>query len=190
MPGPIIPSGATQALVAWRGTGGQGPYVVTYGIATGAPTVAMANAIMAIWVARWQVGVPNTLRLTDVQLWGGPSGGLTIVTSTSAPNTGASAVNSLPPNCSLIMRKATATGGRRGRGRSHLPGVLDTNVDDFGFVTSAAVTTYNGRLANILADHAAGGFAMTLLHSSGSTTPTAITGLTCGPKVGTVRKRL
>lgn len=190
MPGPTIPAGAAQVLVAWRHTTGAGPYVATYGIATGAGSVAMANAIMAIWVARWQVGVPNVLRLTDVQVWQGPSGALSIFQSTSAANTGTSANTPLPPNTSIKVRKTTATSGRRGRGTMHLPGAIEANVDSLGANTPGSITTYNGRLASILADHAAGGFPMRLLHSLGSSTPTAITALTVTPFVGTLKRRM
>lgn len=190
MPGPTIPAGACQVLVAWRHTTGAGPYVATYGVNTGAGSVAKCNQLMAIWVARWQVGVPNVLRLTDVQMWQGPSGGLSIFQSSSAASTGTSANTPAPPNCTWVVRKSTAAGGRRGKGRMHLPGVIEANVDSLGQVDAGAMTTYNGRLALLLADHAAAGMAMTLLHSHGSSIPTPITGLVVAPKIGTLRKRL
>lgn len=190
MPGPTIPAGAAQVLVAWRSSVTGPPYVATYGVTGTTPTVAQANAIMAIWVARWQVGVPASLSLTDVQIWQGPTGALTIVQSSSAPNVGGSAQLSLPVNCSTLVRKVTALGGRRGRGRMHLPGALETNVDGSGALTPASITTYNTRLGQVLADHAAAGFPMVLLHSLGSSTPTPITNLNVSPLIGTQGRRL
>lgn len=190
MPGPVIPAGAAQVLVAFRGVGGQGPFVATYGITGGGYTVAKANALKEIWRNRWIVGVPSAMSLTDVQLWVGPSGSITTVSSTTGPSAGGSANTALPPNCSTVVRKHTATAGRRGRGRMHLPGALEQNVDAWGVVSAAAIVTYNGRLASILADHVAAGAPMQLLHSSGSTVPTPITLLDVSTKVGTLRKRL
>lgn len=135
--------------------------------------------------------------------------------ATAAPGTAAGTV--FPPNVAIIIRKLTALGGRRGRGRFFLPGMLESFADNAGFVSSSSQSSLNTAFATYLTALGAAAGAgekpviPLLLHNNSSTTtrstgggtttititegaagpvPTVITGYQCDPKVGTQRRRL
>lgn len=97
----------------------------------------------------------------------------------------------LPPNTSFLVRKGTARGGRRGRGRMFLPPAWtgEINVDANGNITSGNVTALNLLLSNLLDDMDTAGIPAVLLHSDGGT-PDAITAMIAQPLVATQRRRL
>lgn len=133
----------------------------------------------------------------------------------AAPGTAAGTV--LPPNVAVLIRKTTALGGRRGRGRMFLPGMLESFADNAGNVSTSSQGSFNTAFAAYLAalGAAAGGGELPviplLLHNNSTTTtrssgggsttvtvtegaagpvPTVITGFQCDPKVATQRRRL
>lgn len=102
----------------------------------------------------------------------------------------------LPPNVAWLIRKQTALGGRRGRGRWYIPGVPEAAADSNGALASASATAMNVAVGNFLTDMVAGALEPVVLHDgpavSGSPepAPTPITGLVCATHVATQRRRL
>jgi hypothetical protein len=101
---------------------------------------------------------------------------------------------SVPANVAALIHKRTARGGRRGRGRMYLPWwIQESDVDERGAISSTTIGFMNTALATWLADLAADGCPMVVLHDPGRTpagAPDVVTSLTVDPIVGTQRRRL
>lgn len=101
----------------------------------------------------------------------------------------------LPNNCATLLRKSTALGGRRNRGRMYIACPFEAEVSAAGAVTPAAVTAWNTAAALIMpggAIHTAFGFLgdAVVLHDEGSQTPAVVTDLGCQAKIATQRRRM
>jgi len=104
------------------------------------------------------------------------------------------------PNCALLVKKQTATGGRRGRGRNYIPWVLlDAAVDDVGNVDSGSLAVRQSDAEDWLEDlelGTTGSYAtpMVILHdSSGSgpePAPSVVTALQVDSRIANQRRRL
>jgi hypothetical protein len=102
----------------------------------------------------------------------------------------------IPQNSAHLIRKNTALGGRRNRGRMYLPGVGESDVSNVGVLTTTRINNLNTAYANWLAAVKASipVEEMVILHSlpAGTTTPlpTTVTSLVCQPVIATQRRRL
>jgi hypothetical protein len=99
---------------------------------------------------------------------------------------------STPPAVAVLVRKATATGGKRGRGRFYLPWcVATTSIDEGGNVSSAALTNLQTKATAFKTQLAAtpSPTPMVLLHQVGSSTPSPVTGLSVDSRVASQRRR-
>lgn len=94
-----------------------------------------------------------------------------------------------PPQVAFLVEKRTAAGGRSGRGRLYLPGIIETLADNGGNIALAVLTGWEGILDDWLADIEAVSTGMFLLHTA-SSDPTKVTKLSLDPKVATQRRRL
>jgi hypothetical protein len=104
--------------------------------------------------------------------------------------------NLIPQNSAYLVRKNTALGGRRNRGRMYLPGVPESLVSDAGVLTPVRVTEVTNALeawrAALVASVAIE--EMVILHAtsllSPTPAPTPVTSLVCQPLIATQRRRL
>jgi hypothetical protein len=102
----------------------------------------------------------------------------------------------IPQNSAYLIRKNTALGGRRHRGRMYLPGVGEASVNDNGVLTQARTEEINPAVGNWLAALRASAAVvdMVLLHASSplspTPAPTAVTSLAVQPQIATQRRRL
>lgn len=113
----------------------------------------------------------------------------------------------LPPNCAILVKKNTAIGGRKFKGRMYLPPMFwgEGEVSASGYNAQSSV--YNdlqARLATFIQLLGTAGYPMMLLHSipgSGGEfgggdfpgdppPPTLVTSLTVQPQIATQRRRL
>lgn len=97
-----------------------------------------------------------------------------------------------PPNCTVLVRKNTAKGGRENRGRLNLPSgrIEEASVDSAGFLTPAVVTALNTTMGLFKGSLDEQEVPMFLLHSDPAVTPTAITTLIVQPQLATQRRRM
>lgn len=108
---------------------------------------------------------------------------------------GSIAATTLPQNCAFLVKKRTATGGRRGQGRFFLPpmSLLEGDVGPTGIIDGADVTAMQARCDAFLAGLSNDGTPV-LFHYpyTGTPTPapTTITALTFEPRIATQRRRL
>lgn len=105
--------------------------------------------------------------------------------------TGTRSGGTLPPNCSVLLSKATALGGRKNRGRIFSPAVNfdETLVSSGGVLESTGVGLYGGYWQNSFDSWIASDIPPVLLHSEAGT-PTPITGVNMQSLIATQRRRL
>jgi len=94
-------------------------------------------------------------------------------------------------NTAIVVKKRTAAGGRKNRGRMYAPaaGLDETVVDQNGFISSASVTLLQNQWGQFFTDLTGHGYEVVLFHSDGSA-PTAITQFSVENQVGTQRRRM
>lgn len=124
-------------------------------------------------------------------IWGQDGGDLRI-DGTASPLAGTGAAGAVPVNTGLLVRKLTASGGRRNRGRMTIPGLPEGNVGGTGGLTTAfhatAVTAMNDLMADLIATSEVA--ALLLFHDTSPFTPTTITALEPQTKAATQRRRM
>jgi hypothetical protein len=124
-------------------------------------------------------------------IWGQDGGDIRI-DGTASPAAGTSSAGGAAPNCAVLVRKLTAAGGRRGRGRMYVPGPPDGSVNPNGDLSTAYKTTcttqVNALLSNMVALVQVD--ACVLFHDTSPFTPTTITSLEVQNKIATQRRRL
>lgn len=129
--GATVQSGAA---VVWCGGNGDGLTPAVIG--TRIQAAISGSGIMTL--------IPNTITAATVTVKVGPdsTGPATVV---PVGVTGGATPGSAPPSDvgrSWLIHKATAQGGRRGRGRMFFPGLTENNVDGAGNIAPAAVTAF------------------------------------------------
>jgi len=102
---------------------------------------------------------------------------------------GGGAATCVSPNTALLVEKLTDLGGRQGRGRVFMPGLLESDVASDGTILAASITNLNVDLASFLNLCAVANVPLMLLHGDTSP-PNLITALTCDPKAATQRRRM
>lgn len=114
------------------------------------------------------------------------------------------------PNAAVLVKKSTALGGRRGRGRMFIPGLHESQVSIGGTLASGVQTAWASVMDAIFSGLATNDTPMYLLHAptgkwgisttgqprwipgspSTAPAPTEVTSLTVDGKVATQRRRL
>lgn len=98
-----------------------------------------------------------------------------------------------PINCALLVSKATASGGRRNRGRLFVPPcqINEGAVNEVGQVSGATLSTATNQWNNVVTGAAAIDVGLVLFHQGiGAPAPTAITALTVQSQLATQRRRM
>jgi hypothetical protein len=101
--------------------------------------------------------------------------------------------STVPMNCSLIVQKNTALGGRRNRGRMFIPPIIlnDGAVDVAGNIAPGPLATIQGNFNDWYAALVAADWEPALFHQgAGAPVPTAITSFTVQSLIGTQRRRM
>lgn len=124
-------------------------------------------------------------------IWGADPGDITFL-GTSAGTVGLRAANSLPNNCATLVKKTTALGGRRNRGRMFVPGLAEGDVDNVGALSAGFLLTAQTQ-AELIRTNLSGLTevdSVVLLHQSAPFDPTVITALVPDLRIGTQRRRM
>lgn len=202
----VIPPGFGLASIHLALDNDVEPIAVTLGVEPVSPPLSINHAyqVQDAFRSTVLVGMANDYRLAGVRLQAGQDAGepITFDVTPATEARGGATSEPLPQNCSLLIRKLTALGGRRGRGRMFLPGIDEDTVSSAGFVAGSTLTAWQGIFDDFFdalpVDGAAGGVGdavnPVLLHSEvvGETTPapTAITGFAVQSVIATQRRRL
>ncbi len=109
-----------------------------------------------------------------------------------APLSGTASGATASPNVTYLIRKNTGFGGRTGRGRMYLPGVVEGAVNEGGAITAAQVTSMTNALEAMRTALIAIGLVPTLLHGAASPVqvPMPITSFTPDTVAATQRRRM
>lgn len=195
----IIPVGFGEAAFIFTAGIGTPDFVTTLGVSligiAPEDRPAAADALFAAWRDNMLPlqGVEVTLDRVElaVGLAGGVSGS---VRSVNPPQAGSQSGTAMPVAAAAIVNKLTAELGRRGRGRSFIPGSLtDADVFSAGQIdvpkAAALSSAYNDMLVEIATAPVGMATAPVLLHSDGGT-PTPITGAATSPLMGWIRGRI
>lgn len=110
---------------------------------------------------------------------------------------GTSTDDKLPQNCAMLVRKNTALGGRRNRGRFFIPGMLtEEGVNNVGIIGSSDRGAYQGGIDSFFAELTTStpALPMVILHNTGGVSPiidpTVVVSLTVDSTISTQRRRL
>jgi hypothetical protein len=199
-----IPPGFAHVAIEVRHSQDPVPWYTTFGVDhsdVGGDPVPLGRHCMAAFWNSFQPALSDRARVSGAQVTLGTDGGEPVraLVTHEIAFTGGSNQEKLPQNCAVLLRKQTALGGRRNRGRMFLPGMLgEGDVDHVGVLSQAAHLAFT-EYAQTFADWLAGGgqasmeSPMVILHSTGNTTvpaPTPVTGVSIDNVISTQRKRL
>lgn len=190
----IIPDGFAQANFQFVGTGAPEGAEVTLGLDVqayaGDPTDAALDCANA-WNVSFATQQSSSITFTNVHVKFGPGN---TGASGDSPGGGACAGNAaaVPPQVSVIMNKATALGGRSGRGRMFIPGLPEGLVNPAGVIDGTTIANWNAAAEDFVDALTTALLGPVLLHGPDSplTVPTPLTSITTSSKVGTQRDRL
>lgn len=156
------------------------------------PSVGDTNAMLDVCkvqqrnrlIDEWSAGV-------GFVTWGQDGDDLRIE-GTNPTGAGQVAGDPVSPQVAVLVRKITAAGGRRNRGRMYWPGVSRTSVFSDGRLSSTELASFNTTVATLKSNLVALAQVadLVVLHSSAPFTPTVITDLDVHPFVATQRRRL
>lgn len=122
----------------------------------------------------------------------GNDGGDIRIDSGVTPVVGTDTPPAVANNTTLLVKKVTASGGRRGRGRAFVPGFRNSVVLANGNLTSTFVTAMQGEWdtwrTNMVA--LAEVDSLVLLHETAPFTPSPITDLVVDARAATQRRRM
>lgn len=194
----IIPVNWANWIMRYSFEGDAEPMITTMGVNVstwGGDYVEGLEWLSDLWLAAIVSSLAETVESGPYSLAVGQDGGDPITYEYPATNAGDSSSFPMWPNTSVLIRKDTAAGGRRNRGRMYVPGfALRSLVTPAGLIDPAYLADFNTNLATFLATVNAGtGFNPTnlgVLHSEPPSAPAVITSLVAQSKVATQRRRL
>lgn len=114
----------------------------------------------------------------------GPSFDLPVSHESTASGQGAT------PNTALLVKKNTAVGGRRGRGRMYWPGIEEGVIDAYGNIDPTARDTFQDDFTNFLESLSGSSIPMVVLHAQSGFTPHLVSSLAVQSVAATQRRRL
>lgn len=198
----VIPPGFAQAALQFRHTSDPDPWYITYGF-DGSGLISDPPEVGAIIGSYWADFiddlVSSDVTCTGVKLTIGQDAADNLVVFVPLNIAGGSPSARLPQNCALLVDKSTQLGGRKGRGRFFIPGVLaESEVSSVGVIDSTYLAGIQIACNQVLNAHNDGinpdpPVPMVLLHNAdGADTPvpTPITLLTAQQLISTQRRRL
>jgi len=198
----IIPPGYGLAALRWALTADPEEMITTIGVDLGPAEgdfVEAANNVARAWGSQFPAAQLDTdWTWRGVRLYVGEDGGASIpYDSVGFTITGTSAGVGPVQNTAILVKKATARAGRKGRGRMYVPpfGLSSAGYAPNGTLGSSTITDYQTRftaLRTIMANGESGlTFAVppVLLHADGSL-PDAVTAFTVQAVLATQRRRL
>ncbi len=190
----LIPLGFAQCNVIFGGTAVPHGAEATFGISNGDDL--SPEDIGALVLTHWATSdimdsFSSLVTVTSVLVKLGPNedGASALVVGSGIPGVGGAA---LPPNVSVLVRKGTGHGGRKGQGRMFLPGFPEGLVSEGGVVNGTQLTTLNGDLNEFMGLMDGDNIPLVLLHGVEDSPPAPypVTSLVAQPLVATQRRRL
>lgn len=185
-----IPTGFGHVLLGFGGNGLAFPGASTFGIdqGGGADPADVAETIYNGFAATVLTQLTDDITFEVCRVKFGPN-----TTGPSAEffgaETGGSAGAGSPSNCAYLLRKNSTLGGREGRGRMYLPGVIESTTGSDGAIDPGQRASIQDDVDAFVGALALAGLPMVILHSS-ATPPTPVTTVEVQANIATQRRRL
>lgn len=188
----VIPSG--YAELSWHFTfdGTTHESITTMGVNTSdVVTILDANDVMTTFADQFSDVIGSAVDLVRAIVRVGTDDDPLVIESTQDLIHMAGG-DTLPPQCSFLVRKLTAFGGKKNRGRMYIPGANDNLVDTAGKLSDAGLTALQGAASGLKTDLLDLSWIsdLVVLHSAGVALPTVITSLIAENEIATQRRRL
>lgn len=189
----IIPDGFAEASIYTWITGDAEVCVSTWGF-TKFPVSDFDQADCDAVYTAFADTIRDTILATEARFGGvklvANNGAGLVVFENIFETAGLNPIDLIPINSAALVQKHTALGGRHGRGRSYVPGVLDGGlVNQAGSLESGLVTVITDQFNAFMAACVASEMIPMLLHSD-ATAPTQISSLSCSNRIATQRRRV
>lgn len=190
-----IPPGFAECWCRFDLPGDAEPMYVAIGLdlASGeTPSVSTANAFDAIWQSNLDNRISSAYSIgPGYTLWG-QDGGDIRTDSSNTPEQGDQAGAPLPNNCAVLIKKLTASGGRRNRGRMFVPGIPEGDVDSVGTISGTPLSAWQSIADDLWSTFVAHSAVdnVVLFHDSAPHTPTVVTDLQVATRIATQRRRM
>jgi hypothetical protein len=190
----VIPPGYAQAAWRFECAGDPEPMITTCGIAVSGfagDFTAAANEMADNFTDAWPAASINEAwTFIGVVLRVGQDGAPPIIAEAARSVVGTSDTSTLPSNCSYLVKKSSARGGRPGRGRMFVPpfGLPEGEVDPNGAISGAHLAVAQG-----LIDDWFDPISAFILHDStapGGTDPSEVTNMVVDRRIATQRRRM
>lgn len=198
MPSIVIPAGAAQLSFRFLVDSDPEEMVTTLGVVLSDPPstpAVCAQFAYTAWVAAFPAAdMADTYTFVGVTAAVG-TGDDPILGEYVVPLAGTNVLSPPPNNTAVLVRKQTALGGRRNRGRMFIPpfNLSELNVNGAGVLASSFQTGMAGALNDLEAEltDAAGPFeSLALFHSSAPFDATVVSNLVLQTRVATQRERM
>jgi len=167
--------------------------VFTMGFDLDAPaSSAMADEMFDVWSEALDATTTTDFDFVGVTIKEGPNSTGATYESTAAPTSGVVSETGAPINTSVLVRKVTSLGGKKGRGRAYTVGQAYANVYGMsGELDDGHLAALDAAWFSILGGWQAisGVVGPVLLHSD-ATSPTTVVGLNPVKRMATQRRRL
>jgi hypothetical protein len=189
---PNVPSGYANVAIPFAHDGLARRAFITFGVDVDvAITTAseVADAVMTALDDSWQSFVSTNVdmgpAIASYNSGGGPVSG-----EGSTVLSGGSAVDPIPSNGALLVRKSSLLSGRENRGRFYVPWCLEeTDVSPLGIIDGTTRSDWQTGMDNFMTELSTNGVPMVILHN-GPGSPGPVSQLTVAPIIGTQRRRL
>lgn len=198
MPAIVIPPGFAQVVLRWQQAGRPNEYLSTFGCEVASGTTdpsAVAQDAVTTWNAQWAAAdYPTDYVFLGATAYLGQDGGPPLSGEFLTNRTGTSASARPTPNCCLLVKKRSAQGGKRNRGRMYLPAGVMTEADigSDGRIATTPFGTFQSKMNAFLT--ALVGTTnidrMVIFHSTTPFTPTVVTQLQVDSIIATQRERM
>lgn len=194
----IIPPGFAEATLTVRHSQVNRAAAVVFGVTArggdASPDV-QAGLVFTAFMDTLGLRLDAHTTIGPLRLAIGQDGGDPVLGFSGSPAQGGRTMNSTSPAVAALLRKRSALGGRRGRGRMYLPwACAEADVSEGGFISGTTLSGLREEADNFLEALQEPGtlMPMVLLHSPGTTPvppPTPVTQLQAEEIVATQRRR-
>lgn len=185
-----IPSETMETVLHFTAPGQDGDIVTAFGWIgadlSSPPDYATTDAAISQIMGNLSSAV--TLYQIDYRLGSAAADDPVVERTVSEP--GLAGGEMTPINNAFLLKKTTAAGGRRNRGRNYLPGVAESITDDDGTIDVDVVNGINTNVQDMRTAMTGEGIELALLHQSAPWNPTLVVNALCEAKVATQRTRL
>jgi hypothetical protein len=188
----LIPFGTSQINFQFTGIAVPNGAEITLGVdnSLGLTPVQVGTAALAAWTnANMEDQYVGGMTLVNIHVKNGPNatGPQGDVTAGVTGGLGGTAV---PPNTTVLIRKNTGSGGRRGAGRIYMPGMDEADVSGGGDLTPVRQAAVQGFWDAFETELTAADIGPILLHADAVEPPYTITSFSVQSLTATQRRRL